>query len=644
MTELSIGVGEIDRKYEILEKMAEGGMGEIYKARHRLLDEIRVIKTIHSAHRESEELQKRFLREAKVATGLKHPGIAELHDFTIDDDGTACIVMEFIQGTDLAKAFTADAPAPTELTLEIARQTLAALGYLHRQRVVHRDISPDNVMLSYDERGRPRISLIDLGIAKSLENTQGMTRTGTFIGKVKYASPEQLQRGQAGDIDGRSDLYSFGVVLYQLLTQSYPISGTDEASILAGHLLQPPRSFEETDPDGRISPPLRAVLMKSLEKLPDNRFSSADEFQQALDAAAEGVAPPQTSGSTPEASGERPGVTPTVLVGPAEPAVEPERAPAAPREGVSRRLLLRAAGGLAAVAAAVFIGLWVSGRAGGDREFDDGPVLAGIDFGTYHALVVGNDNYELLPQLQTAANDARAVGELLERKYGFQVRVLTDATRHEMITALTEIGDTMTAADNLLIYYAGHGWLDATNQTGYWQPVDAEPTNTSNWISTKHEISGVLSSVAAQHILVVADSCYSGSLADSPANPRADLGPPPSAEARRDEIEELLGRRSRLALTSGGLSPVLDEGDGTHSIFARVLLDVLERNPRAVEVSRLFGEISRRVPQAARAFGADQNPQLASISRAGDEGGEFFFVPAHRPPPGGRRPPAGGSR
>ena len=115
----------------------------------------------------------------------------------------------------------------------------------------------------------------------------------------------------------------------------------------------------------------------------------------------------------------------------------------------------------------------------------------------------------------------------------------------------------------------------------------------------------------------------------------ATKSPRSGPEARRRQVEELLARRSRLALTSGGLSPVLDQGDGTHSVFAKTLLDVLERNAGVVEVSRLFREISRRVPAAARAFGAEQTPQLASISRAGDEGGEFFFVPTRRPP-GGR--------
>jgi uncharacterized caspase-like protein len=260
---------------------------------------------------------------------------------------------------------------------------------------------------------------------------------------------------------------------------------------------------------------------------------------------------------------------------------------------------------------------------------DSPATFAGIDFGRYHALVVGNDRYEQLPPLRTAANDARAVGRILERDYGFQVRVLADASRYEMITALTGIADDMTPQDNLLIYYAGHGFLDTANQTGYWQPVDAEPTNTSNWISTKHEVSAVLGRVAARHILVVADSCYSGAISESgPGAVRPESEPATTPEARRRQVEELLGRRSRLALTSGGLSPVLDQGDGTHSVFARVLLDVLDGNAGVVEVSRLFAEISQRLPAAASAFGVEQTPQLAPISRAGDEGGEFFFVPA----------------
>jgi uncharacterized caspase-like protein len=263
------------------------------------------------------------------------------------------------------------------------------------------------------------------------------------------------------------------------------------------------------------------------------------------------------------------------------------------------------------------------GERGGARG-QPPPALAELDFGTYHALVIGNNDYRQLPTLETAVLDAQEIAALLERRYGFQVTLVTDATRREMITALTEVTESLSARDNLLLYYAGHGWLDDQSQSGYWQPVDAEPFNTANWISTKHEISAVLNRSPAKQILVVADSCYAGALSEVALLPP---GPPPIGPDHLAQVENLLSRRSRLALTSGGLSPVLDQGDGRHSVFARALLELLDGNTRIAEVTRMFGQLQTRVSSEAARFGVEQRPQLAPIAQSGDEGGDFFFVP-----------------
>ena len=159
---------QIDGKYEILEKLREGGMGAIYKVRHRLLDEVRVVKVIRSQADTVGEAADRFLREARAAIKLRHPNIAQLHDFAVADDGQAFIVMEYIDGWNLLEVLSGFGPPPISLTLEIARQSLKALGYLHRHKIVHRDVSPDNLMLTRDVDGHPLVKLIDLGIAKAL--------------------------------------------------------------------------------------------------------------------------------------------------------------------------------------------------------------------------------------------------------------------------------------------------------------------------------------------------------------------------------------------------------------------------------------------------------------------------------------------
>lgn len=270
---------QIDGKYEILEKIREGGMGAIYRVRHRLLDEVRVVKVIRSQAEPSSEASDRFLREARAAIKLRHPNIAVLHDFAVAGDGQAFIVMEFIEGWNLQEVLTGYGPPPLGMTLEIARQSLKALGYLHRHKIVHRDVSPDNLMVTRDVEGHLLVKLIDLGIAKNLEGAGGLTTTGVFLGKPRYGSPERFT-GEGWD--ERSDLYSFGVVLYELLTGRCPILGNDPAALMAGHLFRPPISFDETDRGGRVPPGLRASVLKVLEKKPEERFANAETFGAAL--------------------------------------------------------------------------------------------------------------------------------------------------------------------------------------------------------------------------------------------------------------------------------------------------------------------------------------------------------------------------
>ena len=278
---MSLPLERLEGKYEILTKLGEGGMGAVYKVRHVLLDEIRVVKVMRSALAGDQDLKARFLREARVATHLRHPNIAQLYDFTIDDDGTAYIVLEFIDGLTLEELLERHGPPPIGFALQACRQSLRALDYLHRQQFVHRDVSPDNLMLSRDVDGRPLIKLIDLGIAKTLEaDGGGLTATGMFLGKVRYTSPEQL--GTTVELDGRSDVYSFGIVLYELLTGQCPIEGTNPSAIIAGHLFRPPRPFDETDRDGRVPPELREIVMHALAKSREDRIRSARAFSQRL--------------------------------------------------------------------------------------------------------------------------------------------------------------------------------------------------------------------------------------------------------------------------------------------------------------------------------------------------------------------------
>ena len=258
-------------------------MGTIYRVRHRLLDEIRVIKVLKAQSLSDEDMKRRFVDEARTATRLKHPNIGAIHDFALDEEGKAYLVMEYIDGVNLADLLKQQGPPGLPLSLEIAHQALLALGYLHRKNIVHRDIAPDNLMLTRDEDNRPRVKLIDLGIAKSLDHTADMTSTGIFLGKVKYASPEQFGALTAGEkLDGRSDIYALGVVLYELLTGVHPFVGESPSELLRAHIFDPPRPFSETDKGRKVPPELRAALQMALEKRREDRFNSAEEFDRQI--------------------------------------------------------------------------------------------------------------------------------------------------------------------------------------------------------------------------------------------------------------------------------------------------------------------------------------------------------------------------
>lgn len=234
-----------------------------------------------------------------------------------------------------------------------------------------------------------------------------------------------------------------------------------------------------------------------------------------------------------------------------------------------------------------------------------------IKFGDYHALVIGNNDYRFLPKLQTAINDAAEVGEVLKRSYGFKVTMLTDATRSDILLALESLREHLTAQDNLLIYYAGHGWLDEDADEGYWLPIDAQRENSVNWVSNS-SVTSTLKAIIAKHVLVVADSCYSGKLARGLH----------IVKRTPDYLVRISQKRVRTVLCSGGLEPVLDSGGkGGHSVFAAQFIDALEENKDVILGSELFSKIRRPVM-----LSADQSPEYADIRKAGHEGGDFLFV------------------
>lgn len=244
-----------------------------------------------------------------------------------------------------------------------------------------------------------------------------------------------------------------------------------------------------------------------------------------------------------------------------------------------------------------------------------------IALGDYYALIIGNNNYQHFSTLATAVNDARETEHLLRYKYNFKTRLLLNADRYTILSTLNELRQSLRPEDNLLIYYAGHGKLDESNNRGYWLPVDAETDNTSNWISNT-AITDILNVTEAKHILVVADSCYSGTLTQTPlARVETDI----PADVREEWIKVMTETRARITLTSGGVEPVLDGGGGTHSVFAKAFIDALRDNNEILEGYSLYSQVLDRMTSTPAAAG--QVPQYAPIHLAGHESGEFFFKP-----------------
>jgi len=244
-----------------------------------------------------------------------------------------------------------------------------------------------------------------------------------------------------------------------------------------------------------------------------------------------------------------------------------------------------------------------------------------VPLGNYHALIIGNNDYQHMSTLVTAVNDARETERLLRSKYRFKTTLLLNASRYEILAALNQLRETLNDDDNLLIYYAGHGKLDERNGMGYWLPVDAEQDNNINWISNT-AITDILNAIEAKHILVVADSCYSGTLTQTPI---ARLEEDMDDDLRTEWVKVMAQTRARITLTSGGVQPVLDGGGGQHSVFSRAFLTALRQNDGLLEGYQLYSNVLERMSRQNSGLDQPQVPQYAPVHLAGHESGEFFF-------------------
>ncbi len=296
----------LDGKYRILSRLGVGGMGEVYKVLHTHLNAIRVIKLMRSNIASDAGAHERFLREARLATKIQHPNVAALFDFSTLNDGAHYMVWEYIEGINLHELITERGPLSARYAAKLAVQALMGLDAIHRAGIVHRDVSPENLMIARDDEGNERVKIIDLGIAKSSGADDDKTKTGTFVGKWKYCSPEHLGMLPPGErIDGRADLYSFGIVLYEMLAGVPPFVCDTPHAYLMKHASERPKALAEVNPGAVVPPQLETLLFRALEKDRTRRYTSAREFARELE---------RVAASLPDTAGAPPPVPPTAEV------------------------------------------------------------------------------------------------------------------------------------------------------------------------------------------------------------------------------------------------------------------------------------------------------------------------------------------
>ena len=266
-----------DGRYRIVRKLGSGGMADVYLAEDQELGRRVAIKILDGRHANDDQFIERFRREAKNAAALNHPNIVSIYDRGNAED-TYYIAMEYLDGRTLKELIVGHGQAPVRVAVEYARQILSALRFAHRHGIVHRDIKPHNVLVD----GEGRVKVTDFGIARA--GASQMTETGSIVGTAQYLSPEQAK---GGEVDQRSDLYSLGVVLYELLTGKTPFEGDTPVEIAMKHLSATPKPPSELRKD--IPPELDMVVLRALAKDPNERYQSADEMEGDLDRVARGL-------------------------------------------------------------------------------------------------------------------------------------------------------------------------------------------------------------------------------------------------------------------------------------------------------------------------------------------------------------------
>ena len=275
----------VNGKYEVLSILGEGGMGVVYKVRHLILQNKNTfaLKILHPRLCAQADFQSRFLREVEIAMELTHENIIQIRDFGLTEQNLLFYTMDFFAGESLKSVLDRDKVVQPDRVIRVAKQILQALAEAHKSGIIHRDLKPDNLLVEKVDNDIDSVRILDFGIAKVLvgdtETEEKNLTQGNVIGTPKYMSPEQASGER---VDGRSDLYSLGCILYEMLTGRPPFSGKTARSILVAHLTVPPQPFEKMRTGLHVPPALEALVFKLLAKSPDERPASAEAVMDLI--------------------------------------------------------------------------------------------------------------------------------------------------------------------------------------------------------------------------------------------------------------------------------------------------------------------------------------------------------------------------
>jgi len=266
-------------RYDILSILGEGGMSIVYKARHRLMNRMVAIKLLRGSMIGDEQGLERFKQEARAVSLLTHPNIIAVHDFGIIDEVQAYLVMDYLDGTNLALLVEKEGALPVERAVRIFRQVCEGLEHAHNKGIIHRDLKPSNLCLIKGKEGSEVVKIVDFGLAKMVKRDTAdslqLTQSGQVWGSPLFMSPEQCL---AKPLDARSDIYSLGCVMYYTLTGVHAIEGVTAYDTISKHVNERPKEFKEVAPQIAVDKNIEAVVFRCLEKEPDDRYQSASEI------------------------------------------------------------------------------------------------------------------------------------------------------------------------------------------------------------------------------------------------------------------------------------------------------------------------------------------------------------------------------